>query len=59
MSEIRVVGLFRVKDPEIGLPLLQQISGIAAGIGRSPPHSPPESADPRRYRILAESPETC
>lgn len=32
MSEIRVVGLLRVKDPEIGLPLLEQISGIAAGI---------------------------
>lgn len=32
MSEIRVVGLLRVKDPEIGLPLLKQISAIAAGI---------------------------
>lgn len=32
MSEIRVVGLLRVKDPEIGLPLLKQISAIAEGI---------------------------
>lgn len=32
MSEIRVVGLFRVKDAEVGLPLLQRISDIAAGI---------------------------
>lgn len=32
MSEIRVVGLFRMKDPEIGLPLLKQIAGIASGI---------------------------
>lgn len=32
MSEIRVVGLLRVKDPEIGWPLLKQISAIAAVI---------------------------
>lgn len=32
MSEIRVVGLLRVKDSEVGLPLLKQISAIAAVI---------------------------
>jgi len=32
MSEIRVVGLFRIKDSEIGVPLLKQIAGIASGI---------------------------
>lgn len=31
-EEIRVVGLLRVKDPDVGLPLLQQISDIASGI---------------------------
>lgn len=32
MSGIRVVGLFRVTDPEVGLPLLQQIADIASDI---------------------------
>lgn len=32
MSEIRVVGLLRVKDAEVGVPLLKQISRIASGI---------------------------
>lgn len=27
-----MVGLFRIKDPEIGVPLLEQIAGIASGI---------------------------
>ena len=30
MSEIRVVGLFRMKDPDIGVPLLEQIASIAS-----------------------------
>jgi hypothetical protein len=32
MTEIRVVGLLRMKDPEIGVPILKQIAGIASGI---------------------------